>query len=113
MKFPRTSGILLHPTSFPGPYGIGDLGDAAHDWVDFLAETGQTLWQLMPLGYTGFGDSPYQSFSAFAGDPLLISPDLLAEQGLLTQADLDATPKFPADKVDYGPVIEWKMKLLR
>jgi len=113
MKFPRTSGILLHPTSFPGPYGIGDLGDVAFRFVDFLAATGQTLWQLMPLGYTGFGDSPYQSFSAFAGDPLMISPDLLAKQGLLTSGELAAAPKFPADKVDYGPVIEWKMALLR
>jgi 4-alpha-glucanotransferase len=113
MKFPRTSGILLHPTSFPGAYGIGDLGEAAFRWVDFLAQTEQTLWQLMPLGYTGFGDSPYQSFSAFAGDPLLISPDLLAQQHLLTDAELAAVPAFPPMKVDYGPVIQWKMQLLR
>ncbi|MGO8672449.1 MAG: 4-alpha-glucanotransferase [Capsulimonadaceae bacterium] len=113
MKFPRTSGILLHPTSFPGPYGIGDLGEAAYAWVDFLAKTGQTLWQLMPLGYTGYGDSPYQSFSAFAGDPLLISPDALGAEGWLTSADLAAVPKFDSKHVDYGPVIEWKMALLR
>ena len=113
MRFPRTSGILLHPTSLPGRFGIGDLGDAAFRWIDFLAETGQTLWQIMPLGYTGFGDSPYQSFSAFAGDPLLISPERLRQDGFLTPEDLSSAPAFPADRVDYGPVIEWKMGLLR
>src|ERR1041385_6371894 len=109
MRFPRTSGVLMHPTSLPGRFGIGDLGDAAFRWIDFLAETGQTLWQIMPLGYTGYGDSPYQSFSAFAGDPLLISPERLQQQGFLTAEELDRTPAFPAEKVDYGPVIEWKI----
>ena len=113
MKFPRTSGILLHPVSFPGPFGIGDLGPAACRWVDFLEDTGQTLWQLMPLGYTGYGDSPYQSFSAFAGNPLLISPELLARDGFLTRSDLEDVPQFPPDRIDYGPVIEWKLALLR
>ncbi|MDP2975370.1 MAG: 4-alpha-glucanotransferase, partial [Anaerolineales bacterium] len=74
MKFQRASGILLHPTSLPGPYGIGDLGPQAYAWVDFLAESGCKLWQVLPLGPTGDGDSPYQCFSAFAGNPYLISP---------------------------------------
>ncbi|HQH73066.1 MAG TPA: 4-alpha-glucanotransferase, partial [bacterium] len=73
MKFPRASGILLHPTSLPGRYGIGDLGPEAYRFVDFLAGAGQRLWQVLPLGPTGYGDSPYQCFSAFAGNPLLIN----------------------------------------
>ena len=73
MRFPRSGGILAHPTVFPSRYGIGDLGDAAFHFVDFLVKSGQSLWQLLPLGPTGFGDSPYQGFSAFAGNPLLIS----------------------------------------
>lgn len=112
MKFERSSGILLHPTSFPGRYGIGDLGDAAYRFVDFLEETGQTLWQVMPLGPTGYGDSPYASFSAFAGNPLLISPDILAAEGYLTEEDLTEIPDFPADHVDFGPVIDYKKSLL-
>lgn len=112
MPFERASGILLHPTSLPGRYGIGDLGAEAHRWVDFLASAGQKLWQILPLGPTGFGDSPYQCFSAFAGNPYLISPDELASMGLLAKADLDDVPNFPADKVDFGPVIEWKLALL-
>ena len=112
MAFARTSGILLHPTSFPGRYGIGDLGEAAYRWIDFLAETGQTLWQIMPLSPTGYGDSPYQSFSAFAGNPLLISLDTLVGEHLLADADVANVPDFPAEHVDFGPVIEWKMKTL-
>ena len=73
----RLSGVLLHPTSLPSPYGIGDLGDEALAFVDFLREAGQSLWQILPLTHTGYGDSPYQSFSAFAGQPLLISPERL------------------------------------
>ena len=72
MKFPRASGVLLHPTSLPGRFGIGDLGDQAYEFVDFLAESGQTYWQVLPLGQTGYGDSPYQCFSAFAGNMLLM-----------------------------------------
>ena len=71
----RLSGVLVHPTSFPSPYGIGDLGQGAYDFIDFLKASGQSLWQVLPLGPTGFGDSPYQSFSVFAGQSLLISPD--------------------------------------
>ncbi|MBI1765128.1 MAG: 4-alpha-glucanotransferase [Acidobacteria bacterium] len=112
MSFARASGILLHPTSLPGRYGIGDLGQAAYDFVDFLAETGQRLWQILPLGPTGYGDSPYQCFSAFAGNPLLISLEALAEDGWLDASDLAAAPAFSAERVDYGPVIECKNKLL-
>src|SRR3989304_5288432 len=103
MRFPRSSGILLHPTSLPGRYGIGDLGDAAYRFVDFLVSAGQQLWQVLPLGPTGYGDSPYQCFSAFAGNPLLISLDKLVEDGLLTERDL-GTPDLPQDRVDYGAV---------
>ena len=78
----RLSGILVHPTSFPSPYGIGDLGQTAYDFIDFLKKAGQSLWQCLPLGPTGFGDSPYQAYSAFAGQPLLISPDKLIELNL-------------------------------
>ncbi len=107
----RTSGILLHPTSLPGPYGIGDLGPGAFGFVDFLQAAGQGLWQMLPLGPTGYGDSPYQCLSAFAGNPLLISPDLLAEDGWLDAADL-AGPAFPDERVDFGAVRRWKLDLL-
>ena len=112
MAFERASGILLHPTSLPGPDGIGDLGPQAYRWIDFLVETGCTLWQVLPLGPTGYGDSPYQCFSAFAGNPYLISPEALLADGLLTKKDLRDRPQFPADHVDYGPVISWKLTLL-
>lgn len=113
MNLPRSSGVLLHPTSLPGRFGIGDLGQAAYDFVDFLAATHQSLWQVLPLGPTGYGDSPYQCFSAFAGNPLLVSPDLLVKDGVLEQSDLDDAPAFPTDRVDYGPVIEFKNALLK
>lgn len=112
MKFPRSCGVLLHPTSLPGPYGIGDLGDEAFAFAEFLAAAGQHLWQLLPLAPTGFGDSPYQCFSAFAGNPLLISPNKLLEQGLLEEDDLQPLPRFPADRVNFGKVIEYKKRLL-
>ncbi|HEY5907226.1 MAG TPA: 4-alpha-glucanotransferase [Vicinamibacteria bacterium] len=108
----RTAGILLHPTSLPGPYGIGDLGPECFRFLDFLAAAGQGLWQVLPLGPTGYGDSPYQCFSAFAGNPLLISLDALAEDGLLSKADLAKRPAFPAKTVDFGAVIAWKRPLL-
>ena len=82
MAFRRSSGVLLHPTSLPGGYGIGDLGPAALEFVDLLAAGKQRLWQVLPLGPTGYGDSPYQCFSAFAGNPLLISLDRLIDDGL-------------------------------
>lgn len=112
MKFERSSGILLHPTSLPGPYGIGDIGPSAIRWLDFLAESGCGLWQVLPLGPTGYGDSPYQSFSAFGGNPYLISPDWLLEDGFLKKEDLRDPPDFPPERVDYGEVIPWKIKLL-
>ena len=104
--------MLLHPTSMPGRFGIGDLGKEAYHFIDFLAETGQSLWQVLPLGPTGYGDSPYQSFSAFAGNPLLISLDSLVDQGLLAPGDLERAPDFPAGHVSYGPVIEFRNTLL-
>jgi 4-alpha-glucanotransferase len=112
MRFERSSGILMHPTSLPGPYGIGDLGPQAYHWVDFLAEAGCKLWQTLPLGPTGYADSPYQCFSAFAGNPYLISPDGLVKTGLLVPDELKNVPSFPDDQVDYGAVIPWKLSLL-
>jgi len=109
----RSSGILLHPTSLPGRFGIGDLGSAAYRWTDFLSESGQKLWQVLPLGPTGYADSPYACLSAFAGNPLLISPERLVEQRDLSTADLDGVPAFSTHRVDYGAVIEWKMPLLQ
>jgi 4-alpha-glucanotransferase len=109
----RLSGILLHPTSLPGRFGIGDLGPEAHRFAEFLAEAGQRIWQVLPLGPTGYGDSPYQLFSAFAGNAMLLSPERLAEEGLLTAAELEAVPAFPCDFVDYGRVIPYKWSLLR
>ncbi len=112
MELTRSSGILLHPTSFPGPHGIGDLGEAAFRFVDFLVQAKQSLWQVLPLGPTGYGDSPYASFSTFAGNPLLINLDQLVEAGDLTPADVADVPAFPIDKVDFGWVIVWKVPLL-
>jgi 4-alpha-glucanotransferase len=112
MELIRSSGILLHPTSFPGPYGIGDLGEAAYQFIDFLVESKQSLWQVLPLGPTGYGDSPYASFSSFAGNPLLINLDKLVQTGDLHPADLADLPNFPMDKVDYGRVIHEKFPLL-
>ena len=111
--FVRYSGILVHPTSFPSPYGIGDLGPGAYEFIDFLKEAGQTLWQCLPLGPTGFGDSPYQSFSSFAGQPLIISPDKLIEADLLTKEDVADCPSWDDTMVDYGPAIEYKTALLK
>jgi 4-alpha-glucanotransferase len=108
----RVAGILLHPTSLPGPYGIGELGPEAIRFLDFLHETGQGLWQVLPLGPTGYGDSPYQSFSAFAGNPLIVSLDRLAEQGLLEAAELRGAAAFPRGEVDFGRVVEHRRPLL-
>jgi len=113
MTFTRASGILLHPTSLPGAHGIGDLGPQAHRFLDWLSEAGCKLWQVLPLGPTGYGDSPYQCFSAFAGNPYLISFDLLLQDGLLTVEDLKDKPDFPASRVDFGLLIPWKLNLLR
>jgi len=112
MKFNRSSGILMHPTSFPGPDGIGDLGPEAYRWINFLSDTGCSLWQVLPLGPTGYGDSPYQCFSAFAGNPYLVNPFLLQEDQLLDPQDLANRPNFPEGRVDFGQAIFWKLKLL-
>src|SRR5919199_2917825 len=112
MKFKRSSGILLHPTSLPGRFGIGDLGGEAYRFVDWLGAAGQTFWQIMPLGPTGYGDSPYSSFSAFAGNTNLVSPEKLVESGLLADSDIQDPPDLPAGRVDYGRVIGYKRGLL-
>ncbi len=113
MSFERSAGVLLHPTSLPNRYGIGDLGDSAYQFVDFLVAAKQQLWQLLPLGPTGYGDSPYQSFSAFAGNPLLVSPDRLVAEGFLAPEAIEVVPNFPTGAVDFGPVIDYKRDLLR
>src|SRR5688572_30403948 len=100
----RASGILLHPTSLPGRFGIGDLGPAAFEFVDLLASGGQRLWQVLPLGPTGYGDSPYQCLSAFAGNPLLISLERLITDGLLTETEA-RTQELPFGPVDFPTVI--------
>ena len=112
MTSTRASGILMHPTSLPGPYGIGELGPHALRWVDWLAAAGQTLWQVMPLGPTGYGDSPYQCFSAYAGNPYLVSIERLREDGLLNDDDVAIARGLPDARVDYGPVIAAKVELL-
>jgi 4-alpha-glucanotransferase len=113
MNFPRASGVLLHPTSLPSRFGIGDFGDEAFRFVDFLVAGGQTYWQILPLGPTGYGDSPYQSFSAFAGNTLLISPEKIVEDIFLSAGDLQNAPDFPTEKVDFGAVLRYKNRLLR
>ena len=113
MTFSRCSGILLHVTSLPAIHGIGDLGDCAHDFVDFLAACGQKVWQVLPLSPTGYGDSPYQSFSAFAGNDLFIDLLSLRAEGLLEQEDFSGAPQLPPDFVDYGAVISFKRSLIR
>ncbi len=112
MPIDRSSGILLHPTSLPGPYGIGSLGEEAFRFVDFLAGAGQRIWQVMPLGPTGFGDSPYQCFSAFAGNPYLLDLEQLRERGFLRDDDLADAPDLRDDRVDYGAVIPFKLEAL-
>jgi 4-alpha-glucanotransferase len=113
MQWPRASGILVHPTSFPGRFGVGDLGPDAIKMLDFLHHARQRMWQVLPLGPTGYGSSPYALLSAFAGNPLLISPERLLEDDLLALADLEDAPVGREDRVDYGTVIPWKSKLLR
>lgn len=112
MDFPRACGILLHPTSLPSPHGIGDLGDEAIRFVDFLSAAGQRYWQILPLGPTGFGDSPYQCFSAFAGNPLLISLERLAEERLLSTESLQQASEFSKSRVDFANLIPWKFQRL-
>jgi len=111
--FARRGGILLHVTSLPGVHGIGDLGDSAYEFIEFLAESGQKIWQVLPLNPTGYGDSPYQCFSAFAGNPLFINLEALRNEGLLSASDLGDAPHFPYEEVAYERVIPFKEKLLR
>ena len=94
MNYEKYAGILVHPTSFPSPYGIGDMGPGAYEFIDFLEKSGLTLWQVLPLGHTGFGDSPYQPFSSFAGQPLVISIDELRKAGLIWDEDLLEMPQW-------------------
>jgi 4-alpha-glucanotransferase len=110
--FPRSSGILLHPTSLPGRYGIGDLGEWAYRFVDWLEAARQSIWQVLPLGPTSYGDSPYQALSTFAGNTNLISFDRLIETGWLTAPDFSDLPTFSEYRIDYGPVIEYHNKML-
>ncbi len=113
MIFPRSAGILLHPTSLPGVHGIGELGAEALHFCSYLHDSGIKIWQVLPLNPTGYGDSPYQSLSAFAGNPLLISLEKLAAEGWLDREALQSPPDFPVDRVDFSLVIPWKFGLLR
>ena len=112
MNLPRCSGVLLHPTCLPSQFGIGDFGDQAYQFVEQLIGAGQTIWQMLPLGPTGYGDSPYQLFSAFAGNPLFIGLERLVRDGLLEAGDLESAPEFPLDTVEYERVNAWKLPLL-
>lgn len=110
----RSAGILLPITALPSPYGVGTMGQSARDFIDFLHDSSQTYWQVLPIGPTSFGDSPYQSFSTFAGNPYLIDLDTLIAEGLLTQNDVDSV-KWGADpqKVDYGLLYKTRFNVLR
>jgi 4-alpha-glucanotransferase len=109
----RRSGVLLHPTSLPSAYGIGDLGPSAFTFLQYLASARQSLWQVLPLNPTGYGDSPYASPSAFAGNVLLVSPELLVDQGLLVEHDLADLVELPRDRVDYARLMPLKSQLLK
>ena len=113
LDYDKYAGILAHPTSFPGSYGIGDLGPGAYAFIDFLEKSGLNLWQVLPLGHTGFGDSPYQPFSSFAGQPLIISVDDLRQAGLLWDEDFYEMPQWDPCKIEYGKAIEFKTGLLK
>jgi len=113
MRLPRASGILLHPTSLPGRFGIGDLGPGALEFLDLMAAAGQRWWQILPLGPTGYGNSPYQSYSSYAGSALLVSPERLVEEGLLSASDLLDYPKLSDEFVDFDAVVVAKEALLR
>ncbi|MGC1307954.1 MAG: 4-alpha-glucanotransferase [Phormidesmis sp.] len=114
MKFERASGILLHPTSLPSPHGIGDLGQSAYKFIDFMERSGQTLWQILPLGPTGYDHSPYtMNFSAFAGNPLMVSLEKLVEEGLLMADEVSPLENAKPDRVEFSRVIPHKMQMLR
>src|SRR5437868_5624290 len=109
----RRAGILLHPTSLPGRFSVGDIGPGAERFLEWAAAAGQTLWQILPLGPSGAGQSPYTAASAFAGNPVLISPERLVEDGLLDGGDLDGAPPGGADVADFDAAVPWKEALLR
>ena len=109
----RAAGLLLHPTSLPGRFGVGDLGPGAREFLEWAGRAGARLWQVLPLHPAGPGESPYGSLSAFAGNPLLISPELLAEEGLLTADEIASAPAFPAERFDAAGVRRWKGNLWR
>jgi 4-alpha-glucanotransferase len=113
MKFPRSSGVLLHPTSLPGRFGLGELGPDAYSFIDFLKAAGQKVWQVLPLNPTGYGDSPFQCFSAHAGNPLLISLERLIEAGLLEPGEVRDESDSTAERVEFGSVIRSKLPLLK
>lgn len=112
MSFKRASGTLVHPTSFPSAYGIGDLGPSAYQFIDYLEYTDQCIWQILPLGPTGYGNSPYASYSAFAGNSYLISPDILVKKGLLTEKEVSAERISSTTKVEYDRAYAIKDRLL-
>ncbi|MHA1227706.1 MAG: 4-alpha-glucanotransferase, partial [Candidatus Hodarchaeales archaeon] len=109
--FKRTGGILLHPTSLPSPYGIGDLGPNLYRFLDLLRKNDLKLWQILPIGITGYGNSPYSSFSSYAGNPFIISPDKLIDEGLLSKDEV-GEQKFSSEHVDYGKIIPYKWEIL-
>ena len=110
----RKSGILLHISSLPSPYGIGTMGKEAYNFIDFLVEAGQRLWQVLPIGHTSYGDSPYQSYSSYAGNPYFIDLDMLCEEGLIERADLKNIPRgIDSDRVDYGMLYETRYSVLK
>jgi|SRR5215469_12903197 len=112
MKWQRASGILLHITSLPSKFGIGDLGPEAFRFADWLGAAGQRIWQVLPLGPVGYGESPYGLFSAFAGNPMLLSPDSLVERGWLVPADIARVPRFSQSRVEFERMVPWKNRLL-
>src|SRR5260221_14756272 len=109
----REAGVLLHPTSLPGRYGIGDLGDELIAFLDWAASAGMRTWQVLPLNPPGYGNSPYGCLSSFGGNPMLISPQRLLQNGLISHEAIAAVPQFPDDHVDFDRVSEWKWTLLR
>ncbi|MBO6572724.1 4-alpha-glucanotransferase [bacterium] len=113
MRFPRSSGTLVHPTSFPGKYGIGDFGSEARAFIDFLEATKQTIWQILPLTPTGYGNSPYASYSAFAGNTYLIAPDILVEKNLLTKKEVSETELPSKVEVEYEKAFQNKDQLFK
>ncbi|KAB3528809.1 4-alpha-glucanotransferase [Alkaliphilus serpentinus] len=113
MILQRSSGILLHPTSLPSKYGIGDMGNEAYEFIDFLIRSRQSLWQILPLTPPGYGESPYQGFSAFAGNSYLISIDKLMEDGLILPEDLEDLPKFNDKRVEFQRAMDYKLKVFR